>query len=332
MKAITPVISLIMLMLITVGIVGVSYAWFSGLATSSMQKAISIPPGGAYCLNGEIKTYILNNGDTAITTQDILVAQVDGVDVKGTPFFGDMSSGLVGWWKFDEAGGITAADSSGQGNDGTLVNNPQRVTGKSNNALQFNGVNNYVFVANDPSIDLSQMSAFSVVTWIKFNALSSGEQDPISQQCGSSSGWSYYTDSGSPTWKFTAYDSVAGGFSTLTLSTGISTNTWYHSVATWDGANLNGYLNGVAAAAPVAMTGAVKPCSNTLTFGMFADKVSNRFNGVLDEIKIYNTISGNVNIQPEKSGLIINYPGTEGRHTVRIGTASNAAETTISCG
>jgi hypothetical protein len=33
-------------------------------------------------------------------------------------------SGLVGWWKFDEGSGTVAADSSGNGNDGTLVSDP----------------------------------------------------------------------------------------------------------------------------------------------------------------------------------------------------------------
>lgn len=32
--------------------------------------------------------------------------------------------GLVGYWKFDEGSGVTAKDSSGNGNDGTLVNGP----------------------------------------------------------------------------------------------------------------------------------------------------------------------------------------------------------------
>ena len=32
--------------------------------------------------------------------------------------------GLVGWWKFDEGSGTIAADSSGNGMDGTLVSDP----------------------------------------------------------------------------------------------------------------------------------------------------------------------------------------------------------------
>ena len=34
------------------------------------------------------------------------------------------STGLVGYWKFDEGSGTSAADSSGTGNTGTLNNTP----------------------------------------------------------------------------------------------------------------------------------------------------------------------------------------------------------------
>ena len=71
MKAITPVIALVMLMLITVGIVGVSYSWFSGLFSSQTKKFISIPTGGAYCSGGDIRVYALNNGDSVITASDM---------------------------------------------------------------------------------------------------------------------------------------------------------------------------------------------------------------------------------------------------------------------
>lgn len=40
------------------------------------------------------------------------------------------TNGLVGWWHLDEGEGTTAYDSSGNGNDGTLINNPTWVEGK----------------------------------------------------------------------------------------------------------------------------------------------------------------------------------------------------------
>ena len=163
MKAITPVIALVMLLLITVGIVGMSYAWLGGIFSGSINKAILIPPGGAYCDNGDINVYVLNDGDAEITTDDIIVAEVDGVSVTGTPFFGDMSSGLVGYWKFDDGSGYIAKDSSGNGNDGDLINSPEWVVGRSRNALKFDGTPKAVNVG----VDLGAINTFSASAWIK---------------------------------------------------------------------------------------------------------------------------------------------------------------------
>ena len=72
------------------------------------------------------------------------------------------STGLVGFWRFDEGFGATTADSSGKGNNANLLNNPSWVAGKKGNALSFNGVDNY---ARTPAINLG--SSFTVEFWIK---------------------------------------------------------------------------------------------------------------------------------------------------------------------
>ena len=46
---------------------------------------------------------------------------------------------LVGWWKFDDDFGSTAADSSVNGNSGILFGEPIWVTGRINSALKFDG-------------------------------------------------------------------------------------------------------------------------------------------------------------------------------------------------
>jgi hypothetical protein len=51
---------------------------------------------------------------------------------------------MYGWWKFDETSGSIASDSSGKGKHGTLINGPVWVAGQINNALQFDGTNDYV--------------------------------------------------------------------------------------------------------------------------------------------------------------------------------------------
>ena len=82
-KGITPVIALVMLMLITVGMVGIAYSWFSGLLTTQTEKGITIPPGGTYCAAGLISVLIQNNGATSsLLTDNVIITQVDGADVN----------------------------------------------------------------------------------------------------------------------------------------------------------------------------------------------------------------------------------------------------------
>ena len=51
---------------------------------------------------------------------------------------------LIGWWKFDEASGNIAYDSSGYNHHGNLFGGPVYVPGKINSALSFDGTDDYV--------------------------------------------------------------------------------------------------------------------------------------------------------------------------------------------
>ncbi len=77
--------------------------------------------------------------------------------------YASTTDGLVGYWKFDEGTGTTVSDSSGNGNTGTLVNNPQWVEGKQGSALNFNGVNSYV---NIPDSESLRVQSLTLSVWI----------------------------------------------------------------------------------------------------------------------------------------------------------------------
>ncbi|MBU6427178.1 hypothetical protein KGQ27_02965, partial [Patescibacteria group bacterium] len=77
----------------------------------------------------------------------------------------DITNGLVGHWTFDEGSGATAADSSGNGNNGTLVNGPAWVAGKIGQALSFNGTNNLVSIPGSSIFDFQ--GDFTVSAWVK---------------------------------------------------------------------------------------------------------------------------------------------------------------------
>ncbi len=80
-KGITPVIALVMLILITVGVVGLFYGWSSGLFNTQTEKVVNIPSGGATCNNGLITVRVLNVGSTStVTESDVIVAQINGTE------------------------------------------------------------------------------------------------------------------------------------------------------------------------------------------------------------------------------------------------------------
>jgi len=82
MYGITPVIALTMLVLITTGMIGTAYIWFSGVLSGSSEKAIAIPSGGAYCIGLGLTVTVLNVGSSSsIAASDIKVSKIDGVDV-----------------------------------------------------------------------------------------------------------------------------------------------------------------------------------------------------------------------------------------------------------
>lgn len=64
----------------------------------------------------------------------------------------------IGHWTFDEGSGMTAADSSGNGHDGTLMNGPLWTTGQLNQGLSFDGVDDRVDVAHAADLNAYPLS------------------------------------------------------------------------------------------------------------------------------------------------------------------------------
>ncbi len=79
-----------------------------------------------------------------------------------------LPSGIVAHWKLDEQTGSIIHDSSKNGNNGTMVNMNDEAwdEGILGSALQFDGIDDYVQVPHNPSIDFSDQD-FSISFWLK---------------------------------------------------------------------------------------------------------------------------------------------------------------------
>jgi len=217
---------------------------------------------------------------TALTVSTVAVP-------TSTPISG--GSGLVAQWKFDEGSGMIACDSSGNGNNGTLVNAPLWTAGKIGNALYFDGVNDNVVVAAASSLDLS--GAFTLSAWVNPASTST---DFTSVLVKNYKYWLFasaagYCGAGSPIAGFTE-----GIHNAVCQPSPLPSNTWTHLAVTYNGSILTLYRNG-AAVATTAASATLSPTSGTLQIGASQD--GSYFKGILDEVRIHSRALSATEIQ-----------------------------------
>ncbi len=100
----------------------------------------------------------------AVGTWNVVVTNTDTGTGTGSNLFSILSSsGLTGYWKFNENTGTSVYDSSGNGNNGS-INGASWVAGKSGSGLSFNGSSSYVEVPDSSTVD--QLSSFSWTAWV----------------------------------------------------------------------------------------------------------------------------------------------------------------------
>src|SRR4249919_1993565 len=75
------------------------------------------------------------------------------------------TSNLVGQWRLDQGSGTVAVDSSGFGDNGTIVGPASWIGGPDGGALEFDGDTARVVVPDAPQLDPS--GAVSVSAWIE---------------------------------------------------------------------------------------------------------------------------------------------------------------------
>lgn len=207
-------------------------------------------------------------------------------------------AGLVGWWRFEEGGGSTAADSSGHDNHGTIVG-AVWATGQQGFGLRFDGIDDQVTVSDSSSLNLS--NAITIAAWVKAknwerNPRIVGKSHPeqytlLAQQSGLGIRF--------------LLDGVEGG--DLLWPTVPSLEQWHYVAGTYDGARQRIYIDGVLAEDRGA-TGLIHTANGSLAIGGVFDSTDHVdfFDGTIDEVRIYDRA-----LAPHEIGnLYLNVPDT----------------------
>jgi hypothetical protein len=191
----------------------------------------------------------------------------------------DITTDLVGWYKFDDGSGSTAADSSGNSYNGTIAGTATWVTGAVNGALQFDGSTNQVALPSDANI--LGYTYWTIGFWIKNT--NGAEHSAFGEGSSTGAGYAYVT---------TYQDNMGYTSNGLAQSTNDITNaTWEHWVITGSGTTIAFYRNGVAEGTGSVLYGVTS--MNRVTIGALVYVSSSgyaRLTGSLDEVRLYRRV------------------------------------------
>lgn len=194
----------------------------------------------------------------------------------------------VAVWLFDEGNGDTAMDSSGNGNDGTLVNGPKWVAGQFGKALSFDGTDDYV---NVPATVSDNWKGITMVAWVWLNLLPNELPGSYGEIHGSNQDfYDMYEDKGNNELRCKFQTTAAA--ERPGIPTGqLQKNQWLHIVGTFDSAagqakiymngtlmdthNLTGFINGTQYSTIGTQGGPNGPFTDFL-------------NGIIDEVALFN--------------------------------------------
>jgi len=288
MKAITPVIAIIVLLLITVAIAGAAWTYISGYWSGTTGKQVEVTD--AFCVGtDQAKILVKNIGTESLNTGEIRVMdKASGSDISDETHWmvNVPDPSLVLEMKFDEGSGNVAMDASGTGNHGNVNGNPQWTNGRAGKALDLDGSGDFAQVPDSPSLRLGIQQ--TAAAWIKVKA------NPIdfSRLVGKGN----ITHRNYGLWRAADGDLIyqfysAGSYCNFQDNAGPGSDSnipadskWYHVAGTYDGTTGRLYINGTEVHSSTC-TAIPYITDDPLTIGFVY--YHDYFNGTIDEVRVY---------------------------------------------
>ena len=205
---------------------------------------------------------------------------------------------------------------------------PTWTTGKVGGALALDGSNDLVDVHDSPSLEIS--GGITLAAWIKPNAVAT--QRVITKDYGTANGYELsLSNSGHAFVRFN--QATSGNTYRLDANASYPTdgNTWVHLAATYDGATIKIYVNGVL---DNSMATTFTIGTNNVDLGLGADVGSgsgtNTLHGQMDEVRIYNGALSAQEIQALTVSQATQAPAITSANntTFTVGTAGTFTVTT----
>jgi hypothetical protein len=188
---------------------------------------------------------------------------------------------LVGWWKLDDGQGTVAVDSSGYGNDGVIFGDPQWIEGIIGGALDFDGDDDYIDCGSADI--LGNMSEITVAAWVTVRATTTQWMTAVAK---GESAWRLGTVSYDPRFHFGMTIWTAPDASSIDGAITVALNEWHHMAGTFDGDNINVYVDGLFDASNDT-TEPIGTNALSVFIGENPESRGRYWDGKIDDVRVY---------------------------------------------
>lgn len=243
------------------------YAWTVGnYVLGNNASEVVMMPAGSY----EV-TLTVTDDDGASATDIISVGVRD-------PNASDPD--LLAWWRFDEATGMQAADSSGNGHHGSLENlsGDEWESGRIGGSLRIENGNERVVVPHADSLNLGEN--YSITAWIKLNRVPFYGR--IAVKGGETDGWGMVVPNAP------GLNWVYAGTGYASPGNVLGTGKWELIAVTYDGSTLRYYVDGELVDTK-AVTLSALPNEESIYIGNYPT-LARPLDGAIDELRIYKRV------------------------------------------
>jgi hypothetical protein len=226
-----------------------------------------------------------------------------------------LCNGLVGYWNFNEGKGNICLDKSGCRNDG-LINGSIWTKGKVGKALIFDGIDDYIEIQDDNSLDLT--NNITVSAWINASSIQNTTNPRIiCKYIHPDSGYSFNIDADDSEHNllFEFRDINSEWYGVHGISS-LNDEKWHHVAGTYNGKTISVYVDGILENF-TNISFQTKINNNSLRIGHTPNIPENQvFRGVIDEVRIYNR-----SLSEEEIRYIYLFPGL--RNSYMFGFINN---------
>ena len=248
---------------------------------------------------GVLAAIVITSISGAVTKSRIVRLQVFSDTIRA-----QLSDSLVSYWSFNEGTGVTAYD-QWEGNNGTLGGDPEWKSGGecvSGKCLEFDGSGDYVDCGSDDSLD--SLDYFTISLWVKSldnNAIIAQGIIAKANISGDENGWMIDKETDNKFHFRSGPHHVRnqlGAYSDIAY-TDIS---WHHLVSIHNDIQNYLYIDGEKQSAIQNTTFTSMPNISLVIATRYGDypidtNYSRRFNGLIDEVHIYNSAVSVTQIQ-----------------------------------